>query len=128
ARPEIFTPKYAALSARTACPTCTSADRSGSTASAAADSTFLESVSQFFRARSGKFASPGFAMSDPNILRLGVVAGFFWLSGIAWDQEAVIFAHYNIENYLEMNRKAGGEVVLSPKPEHEKETLIRILK
>ena len=67
-------------------------------------------------------------MSAPNILQLCVAVGFFWLSGIALGEQTVIFAHYNIENYLEMNRREGGEAVLSPKPEREKETLIRILK
>jgi endonuclease/exonuclease/phosphatase family metal-dependent hydrolase len=51
----------------------------------------------------------------------------FWLSGIACGQEAVTFAHYNIENYLEMNRREGAETVFGPKPDHEKNTLIRII-
>jgi endonuclease/exonuclease/phosphatase family metal-dependent hydrolase len=66
-------------------------------------------------------------MSAPNILLLGAV-GLFWLSGIASGEQAVTFAHYNVENYLEMNRREGGEAVLSPKPEREKATLIRIIK
>jgi endonuclease/exonuclease/phosphatase family metal-dependent hydrolase len=52
----------------------------------------------------------------------------FWLSKIALGEEAVTFAHYNIENYLEMNRTEGGQAVLGPKPEREKNTLIRIIK
>jgi endonuclease/exonuclease/phosphatase family metal-dependent hydrolase len=55
-------------------------------------------------------------------------AGLFWLSGIAFAEQAVIFAHYNIENYLEKNRRIGGEAVFGPKPEPEKSTLIRIIK
>jgi hypothetical protein len=52
----------------------------------------------------------------------------FWLVGSVFAEETVIFAHYNIENYLEMNRREGGETVLGPKPESEKNTLIRIIK
>jgi endonuclease/exonuclease/phosphatase family metal-dependent hydrolase len=66
-------------------------------------------------------------MSAPNILLLGAV-GLFWLSGIASGEQAVTFAHYNVENYLEMNRREGGEAVLSHKLEREKATLIRIIK
>src|ERR1700688_3067147 len=66
-------------------------------------------------------------MSAPNILLLRAV-GLFWLSGIASGEQAVTFAHYNVENYLEMNRREGGEAILSPKPEREKKTLIRIIK
>jgi endonuclease/exonuclease/phosphatase family metal-dependent hydrolase len=68
-----------------------------------------------------------FLMSAQKILRLGVL-GLFWLAGIASGQPAVIFAHYNIENYLEMNRREGGEAVLAPKPEAEKAPLIRIIR
>ncbi len=66
-------------------------------------------------------------MSAQKILSLGAVV-LFLLSGIALGEEAVTFAHYNIENYLEMNRREGGEAVLGPKPEGEKNTLIRIIK
>jgi len=66
-------------------------------------------------------------MSAPNILPLGALA-LFWLSAIALGEQAVTFAHYNVENYLEMNRREGGEAVLRPKPEREKATLIRIIK
>src|SRR6202023_4045296 len=51
-----------------------------------------------------------------------------WLSGIAFGEETVTFAHYNVENYLEMNRREGGEATLGPKPEGEKNTLVRIIK
>jgi endonuclease/exonuclease/phosphatase family metal-dependent hydrolase len=66
-------------------------------------------------------------MSAQKILSLGAVA-LFLLSEVALGGEAVTFAHYNIENYLEMNRREGGEAVLGPKPEGEKNTLIRIIK
>jgi endonuclease/exonuclease/phosphatase family metal-dependent hydrolase len=66
-------------------------------------------------------------MSAQMIFGLGVLT-LFWLSKIALGEEAVTFAHYNIENYLEMNRTEGGQAVLGPKPEREKNTLIRIIK
>ena len=60
---------------------------------------------------------------------LGVcAAGLFWLSGTASAEQAVIFAHYNIENYLEKDRVEGGETAFGPKPEREKAILIRIIK
>jgi endonuclease/exonuclease/phosphatase family metal-dependent hydrolase len=66
-------------------------------------------------------------MSAWKILSLGAM-GLFWSAGFASGQEAVTFAHYNIENYLEMYRREGGDAVLGPKPEREKSTLIRIIK
>ena len=66
-------------------------------------------------------------MSAQKIFGLGAL-GLFWLSRIALGEEAVTFAHYNIENYLEMNRTGGGQAVFGPKPEREKNTLIRIIK
>jgi endonuclease/exonuclease/phosphatase family metal-dependent hydrolase len=66
-------------------------------------------------------------MSAQRIFGLGALT-LFWLSKIALGEEAVTFAHYNIENYLEMNRTEGGQAVLGPKPEREKNTLIRIIK
>jgi endonuclease/exonuclease/phosphatase family metal-dependent hydrolase len=66
-------------------------------------------------------------MSAQNFFGLGALT-LFWLSKIALGEEAVTFAHYNIENYLEMNRTEGGQAVLGPKPEREKNTLIRIIK
>jgi endonuclease/exonuclease/phosphatase family metal-dependent hydrolase len=66
-------------------------------------------------------------MSAQMIFGLGALT-LFWLSKIALGEEAVTFAHYNIENYLEMNRTEGGQAVLGPKPEREKNTLIRIIK
>jgi endonuclease/exonuclease/phosphatase family metal-dependent hydrolase len=55
-------------------------------------------------------------------------AGLFWLSGTALAEQAVIFAEYNVENYLEKNRREGGETVFAAKPEAEKSILIRIIK
>ncbi len=66
-------------------------------------------------------------MSAQKILSLGAL-GLFLLSRVALGEEAVTFAHYNVENYLEMNRREGAEAVLGPKPEREKNTLIRIIK
>jgi hypothetical protein len=66
-------------------------------------------------------------MPARKILTLGVLA-FFWLVGNAFAEEAVIFAHYNVENYLEMNRREGGATLLGPKPAGETNTLIRIIK
>jgi endonuclease/exonuclease/phosphatase family metal-dependent hydrolase len=68
-----------------------------------------------------------FIISARKIFGLGLLA-VFWLTGTAFAEEAVTFAHYNVENYLEMNRREGGGTVLSPKPEGEKNTLIRIIK
>ena len=69
----------------------------------------------------------GFVMSLRELRRFcGVV--FILLSGNAFGQQAVTFAHYNVENYLEMNRREGGRAVFEPKPEHEKNTVIRIIK
>jgi endonuclease/exonuclease/phosphatase family metal-dependent hydrolase len=66
-------------------------------------------------------------MSAKKSFRLGALA-VCWLSAPVFAQEAVTFAHYNIENYLEMSRREGGEAVLGPKPEREKNTLIRIIR
>jgi endonuclease/exonuclease/phosphatase family metal-dependent hydrolase len=66
-------------------------------------------------------------MPARKILSLGAV-GLFWLSGTAICQEAVTFAHYNIENYLEMNRREGSQAAFGPKPEREKKALVRIIK
>jgi len=62
-----------------------------------------------------------------KIFRLAALA-VFWLLGSAYAEQTVTFAHYNVENYLEMNRREGGGTVLGPKPEGEKNTLIRIIK
>ena len=54
-------------------------------------------------------------MSAWNIVGL-VALGLYCLSGISFGQEVVTFAHYNIENYLEMNRRESGEVLpLAPR-------------
>jgi endonuclease/exonuclease/phosphatase family metal-dependent hydrolase len=66
-------------------------------------------------------------MSARNVVGL-VAFGLCCLSGTSLGQEAVTFAHYNIENYLEMSRREGGEAIVGPKPEPEKRTLIRIIK
>jgi len=66
-------------------------------------------------------------MSALKIAGLALFNLLWWL-GFAVSEEAVVFAHYNIENYLQMNRREGGETVLGPKPEREKSVLIRIIK
>jgi endonuclease/exonuclease/phosphatase family metal-dependent hydrolase len=68
-----------------------------------------------------------FIMSAQKILGLSAI-GLFWFCEVALGEQAVVFVHYNIENYLEKNRREGGETVFGPKPEREKDTLIRIIK
>ena len=50
------------------------------------------------------------------------------LAESVFGQQAVKFVHYNVENYLEMNRRQGGRTEFGPKPESEKNTLVRIIK
>ena len=50
------------------------------------------------------------------------------LAESVFGQQAVKFVHYNVENYLEMNRRQGGRTEFGPKPESEKKTLVRIIK
>jgi hypothetical protein len=59
------------------------------------------------------------------LLLLSVVS---LLSGALFGQQTIVFAHYNIENYLEQDRREGGQVLFGPKPEGEKNTLVRIIK
>src|SRR5262245_59715122 len=51
----------------------------------------------------------------------------FLSSVAAFGQETVTFAHYNIENYLEQDRREGTDIVFAPKPESEKNTVVRII-
>jgi endonuclease/exonuclease/phosphatase family metal-dependent hydrolase len=53
---------------------------------------------------------------------------FLLLAGVAFGQQTITFAHYNIENYLEQDRREGSQIVFGPKPEDEKNTLVRIVK
>jgi endonuclease/exonuclease/phosphatase family metal-dependent hydrolase len=53
---------------------------------------------------------------------------FLLLPGVAFGQQTITFAHYNIENYLEQDRREGSQIVFGPKPEDEKNTLVRIVK
>ena len=64
----------------------------------------------------------------PKSILIWVLWNLLGVSAATCGAETVIFAHYNIENYLEMNRRQGEEAVLGPKPENEKRTLIRIIK
>jgi len=52
----------------------------------------------------------------------------FLSSVVAFGQQRIIFAHYNVENYLEQDRREGDQVLFGPKPEAEKKTLVRIIK
>jgi endonuclease/exonuclease/phosphatase family metal-dependent hydrolase len=58
-----------------------------------------------------------------------LLAAVFWLvfSDAVIGQSAITFAHYNVENYLVKERREGNEIVFGPKPEREKNTLIRII-
>ena len=49
-------------------------------------------------------------------------------SVVAFGQQRIIFAHYNVENYLEEDRREGGQILFGPKPEGERKTLVRIIK
>jgi endonuclease/exonuclease/phosphatase family metal-dependent hydrolase len=60
--------------------------------------------------------------------RVAVIPIVLLLSGSAFGQQAVTFLHYNVENYLEMNRRQGGRSGFAAKPESEKNTLVRIIK
>jgi endonuclease/exonuclease/phosphatase family metal-dependent hydrolase len=60
--------------------------------------------------------------------RKALILALVLLSESAFGQQAVKFAHYNVENYLEMNRRQGGRTEFAPKPEGEKNTLVRIIK
>jgi endonuclease/exonuclease/phosphatase family metal-dependent hydrolase len=66
-------------------------------------------------------------MSGQKVLILCVL-GWFRFVGTACSEQSVTFAHYNVENYLEMNRREGGEAALAPKPDREKNVLFRIIK
>src|SRR5271165_3161167 len=60
--------------------------------------------------------------------RKALILVLLLLSESAFGQQAVKFVHYNVENYLEMNRRQGGRAAFGPKPESEKNTLVRIIK
>jgi endonuclease/exonuclease/phosphatase family metal-dependent hydrolase len=60
--------------------------------------------------------------------RKALILALVLLSESAFGQQAVKFAHYNVENYLEMNRRQGARTEFAPKPEGEKNTLVRIIK
>lgn len=49
------------------------------------------------------------------------------LSSPVWAAQTITFAHYNLENYLPMERKDHGQVVFAPKPESEITPLLRII-
>ncbi len=49
------------------------------------------------------------------------------LVSVVRGEQAVVFAHYNLENYLVMDRRDGGQIVHAAKPEKEIEPLLRII-
>jgi endonuclease/exonuclease/phosphatase family metal-dependent hydrolase len=50
------------------------------------------------------------------------------LVSVARGEQLAIFAHYNLENYIVMDRRENGAIVHSPKPEKEIEPLVRIIR
>jgi len=50
------------------------------------------------------------------------------LVSVVHGEQSAIFAHYNLENYLVMDRRENGTLVHSPKPEKEIEPLLRIIR
>jgi endonuclease/exonuclease/phosphatase family metal-dependent hydrolase len=62
------------------------------------------------------------------LARTALILVLVLLSESAFGQQAVRFVHYNVENYLEMNRRQGVRAGFAPKPEGEKNALIRIIK
>ena len=62
------------------------------------------------------------------LTRKALILVIILLSENCFGQQAVTFAHYNVENYLEMNRRQDGRVVFAPKPVGEKNALVRIIK
>jgi endonuclease/exonuclease/phosphatase family metal-dependent hydrolase len=60
--------------------------------------------------------------------RVAAISILALLSGSAIGQQTLTFLHYNVENYLEMNRRQGGRTGFAAKPESEKNTLVRIIK
>jgi endonuclease/exonuclease/phosphatase family metal-dependent hydrolase len=67
-------------------------------------------------------------VQGPSWLVLGLFVLAPFLSGSVIGQQEIRFAHYNVENYLEMNRRDGAESSFGPKPENEKAALFRIIK
>ncbi len=63
-----------------------------------------------------------------RFIRKARIMLFVLLCQSAFGQQEVIFVHYNVENYLEMNRRQGGRIGIAPKPEGEKNALVRIIK
>jgi endonuclease/exonuclease/phosphatase family metal-dependent hydrolase len=68
---------------------------------------------------------PGFLILVRHLLLLPAL---FLFSCAAFGQQSIIFAHYNLENYLEQDRREGSQTVFGPKPESEKSVLVRIIK
>ena len=62
------------------------------------------------------------------LTRKALIFLIFLLSENCLGQQALTFAHYNVEDYLEMNRRQDGRIVFAPKPVDEKNTLVRIIK
>jgi hypothetical protein len=50
------------------------------------------------------------------------------LVSIARGEQVAVFAHYNLENYIVMNRRENGQAVRAAKPEKEIAPLLRIIR
>jgi endonuclease/exonuclease/phosphatase family metal-dependent hydrolase len=50
------------------------------------------------------------------------------LVSVVRGEQSTVFAHYNLENYIVMDRRENGQLVHSPKPEKEIEPLLRIIR
>ena len=50
------------------------------------------------------------------------------LVSVVRGEQSAVFAHYNLENYIVMDRRENGQLVHSPKPEKEIEPLLRIIR
>ena len=50
------------------------------------------------------------------------------LASVVRGEQSAVFAHYNLENYLIMDRRENGQIVHAAKPEKEIEPLLRIIR
>src|SRR5258708_2303231 len=50
------------------------------------------------------------------------------LVSVVRGEQSAVFAHYNLENYIVMDRRENGQLVHSPKPEKEIAPLLRIIR
>ena len=80
------------------------------------------------RCKSGLFSFGRLSFASGAFSRNVLLCLVALLSEGAFGQQAVTFVQYNVENYLEMNRRQGGKEGFAVKPESEKKTLVRIIK